>query len=299
MRVVQQTTITKPVSLTGVGIHSGVPCRVTLRPESASRGVSFRRVAQGFAPASKAVTAQIKNISTTRLNTGLENGDGVSVGTIEHLMAALSLAGVDNLIVDIDGPELPALDGSAGPYLAAIERAGLKTLGSAREAIKIMAPIELRDGERLLRIDPFEGRIVDLTIDFPDAAIGVQRIVVDLANSVDVNQIGAARTFCQFHEVEQMRAAGLGLGGSLENAVIVDGGVIMNEEGLRHPQEFAYHKTLDLIGDLALAGAPIIGKITAKRPGHDLNSRFVRRILEDRTGFERVVASAGPALATV
>lgn len=289
MRVIQQTTIARSATLEGVGLHSGAVVSLTLRPAGAGQGVIFRCLGPEFDGARRTIEATLASVREARLATRLENEFGASVGTIEHLLAAIALAGVDNVFVDVNGAETPALDGSAAPYLDAIERAGLKSLSGAREAIRVMAPIELRDADQFIRIEPSERRTIEVEIDYPDAAIGVQKVSLDLAKASDVRRVASARTFCRRGEIEAMRASGRALGGSLDNAIVVDGAAILNPGGLRDPQEFALHKALDLIGDLRLAGAPVLGRISAVRPGHALNHRFLARLLESRASIERVV----------
>ncbi|MFN0022489.1 MAG: UDP-3-O-acyl-N-acetylglucosamine deacetylase [Parvularculaceae bacterium] len=274
MRLISQTTVMRPASVEGVGLHSGVHARATLRPAGAGQGVVFRRRVSGDGPA-REIAALPDAVSNTHFNTGVGDAE-TRIATVEHLMAAIALAGIDNLVVDVDGPELPALDGSAALYLQALVEAGVRDLPAPRELIRILAPIEIVEGDgRSIRAEPHEGRIIDVSIEFPDAAIGAQRAVVDLDNPADVRRVAAARTFCRRADIDRLRALGLSLGGSLDNAIVVDGAAILNPAGLRDPQEFALHKALDLIGDLRLAGAPIIGRVVANRPGHDLNARFL------------------------
>ncbi len=292
MRYFSQTTLAREASIEGVGLHSGVLARVELRSAAAGQGVIFRR-----AGASE-IAARPGAITNTILNTGL--GDGASrVATVEHLMAAIALAGLDNLIVDIDGPELPALDGSAAPWLDLITAAGLRNLNAAREAILILAPIDIDDGAgRSIRAEPHDGRIVEVSIDFPDAAIGAQRVTLDLENANDIRRVASARTFCRREDIDALRAKGLSLGGSFDNAVVVDGARVLNPSGLRDPQEFALHKALDLIGDLRLAGAPILGRIVASRPGHDLNAKFLAALGGANGAIRRAPKAANPIRAS-
>lgn len=269
MRYVQQTTLARDVSTEGAGLHSGAMAHVRLRPASAGQGVIFQRAG------AMEVAATASAVSNTHFSTGLGEG-AARVATVEHLMAAIALAGIDNLIIDIDGPELPALDGSAAPWLDLLASAGVRPLNAPRDEIRILAPVTLDAGDgRLIRAEPFDARIIDVAIEFADAAIGAQRVMLDLDNPADVRRIASARTFCRREDIDRMRAKGLSLGGSFDNAVVVDGADVLNPSGLRDPQEFALHKALDLIGDLRLAGAPIIGRIIARRPGHDLNARFL------------------------
>ncbi len=269
MRIFSQTTLVRESVVEGVGLHSGARARVVLRPAAAGQGVVFRRAG------ATAIAATPGAVANTHYNTGLGEGPA-RISTVEHLMAAIALADVDNLEVDIDGPELPALDGSAAPWLAALGEAGLKSLSAARHVIRVRAPVEFADGTgRTIRVEPHDGRIMDVSIDFPDAAIGAQRVRLDLDKASDIRRVASARTFCRRDDIERLRASGLSLGGSFDNAVVVDGALVLNPSGLRDPQEFALHKALDLIGDLRLAGAPIMGRIIAHRPGHDLNARFL------------------------
>lgn len=282
-----QTTLAGPVHLEGAGLHSGVPVRAVLLPAGAGEGVIFRRAGGGETP------ARWDAVSGTDLNTGLGAG-AARIATIEHLMAAISLADIDNLIVEIDGPELPALDGSAAPWLEAMLAAGLAALDAPRKRLRIAAPIAVVDGLRSIRAEPFDGRIVEVSIDFPDAAIGRQSVTLDLCDSADIRRVARARTFGRLSEIDAMRARGLSLGGSLENAVVVDGDRILNPSGLRDSHEFALHKALDLIGDLRLGGAPIIGRIVAHRPGHDLNARFLSVLAAGQDEGGRAAGAARP-----
>lgn len=292
MRADPQTTLVRDVAIEGVGLHSGAPARVVLRPAAAGQGVVFRRRGGSDVSASPAY------ISTTQLNTGL--GSGASrVATVEHLMAAIALADVDNLRVEIDGPELPALDGSAAPWMTALADAGRKSLNAARAAIRVLKSVEAGDAAgRSIRAEPHDGRIIEVSIEFPEAAIGAQRVLLDLDNADDVRRVASARTFCRRADVDRLRANGFSLGGSFDNAVVVDGGLVLNPSGLRDPLEFALHKALDLIGDLRLVGAPIIGRITAHRPGHDLNARFAAALAGAGPAEHRATAAAGPVRAS-
>lgn len=292
MRIVSQTTIAREASVEGVGLHSGALARVVLRPAAASQGIIFRRA--GATEVSAAPAA----VTNTHYNTGL--GDGAArVATVEHLMAALALAEIDNLIVDIDGPELPALDGSAAPWLDLLVASGVRSLNAQRKVIRILSPVSVKDADgRSICAEPFDGRVVDVSIEFADAAIGAQRVTLDLDDPSDVKRVAMARTFCRRADIDGMRIKGLGLGGTFENAIVVDGSTILNPSGLRDAREFALHKALDLIGDLRLAGAPIIGRIVAHRPGHDLNARFLALLLEKSDRVARGAREAGAVRAS-
>lgn len=294
MREKNQTTLAAPATLSGVGVHSGVPATAVIRPAPAGVGIQFHRVATIGAGAPVIIPARVENVADTRFSTSLANA-GAVIGTVEHILAALSLCGIDNAVVEIDGAEAPILDGSAAPIMAAIEAAGARPLGARRRHIRILKSVELADGDRLLRIDPGEGRRLDVSIVFSDAAIGAQTATLDLDLAADRRRIGRARTFCRRADVEALRAAGFSRGGSLDNAIVVDDGAILNSGGLRDPQEFVLHKALDLVGDLALAGLPIFGRVSARRPGHDLNVRFLKALLSDADAY--LVADMAPPAA--
>lgn len=291
MKHLSQTTLAHPAFVEGVGLHSGARAHVTLRPAPAGRGAVFRRGAAGE------IAARRDAVSSTHFNTGLGSGEA-RVATVEHLMAALALAEIDNVLIDVEGPELPALDGSAAPWLDAIFEAGVATLDAPRETLRILAPVSLEAADRSIRAEPYDGRIVEVSIAFEDAAIGAQRVRLDLDNPADIRRVARARTFCRRADVEAMRAKGLSLGGSLDNAVVVDGERVLNPSGLRDSHEFALHKALDLIGDLRLAGAPIIGRIIAARPGHDLNARFLTALSGAGAAVIRGPESAQPLRAS-
>lgn len=297
MRLVRQTTLAKPVTLSGVGLHSGEACRATLRPAIADSGIVFRAPAGIGRHNGVLIAASVKSIADTRLCTSLGAVGGPMIATVEHVMAAAAIAAIDNLLIDVDGGELPILDGSAAPYIEAMECAGVMSLQPARNAIRILDPVELKDGDRLIRAEPFDGRVVDIAITFDAGAIGEQSLAVDLNDPASLKRLAQARTFCRLSDVTAMRASGLSRGGSLDNAVVVDGDQILNPAGLRDPQEFALHKALDLVGDLALVGAPIFGRIIARRPGHGLNARFLRLLLAQKASYERTRMTEPPAMA--
>jgi UDP-3-O-[3-hydroxymyristoyl] N-acetylglucosamine deacetylase len=292
MELQSQTTLARAAVAEGVGLHSGASARVTLRPAAPGRGIVLRRAGAGE------IVAGHDAISCTDHNTGLGEGER-RVATVEHLMAALALAEIDNILVEIDGPELPALDGSAAPWLDAIFAAGIRDLDVPRETIRVTAPVVVEDAAgRSVRAEPCDGRIIEVSISFRDAAIGAQKVTLDLDNPADVRRVASARTFCSRADIEALRAKGLSRGGSLDNAVVVDGDSILNPSGLRDPLEFALHKALDLIGDLRLAGAPIIGRIIAVRPGHDLNARFLAALARANGSVVRGRDAAGPLRAS-
>lgn len=297
MRLLEQTTIAKSVALAGAGVHSGAACRAVVSPATANSGVVFRRISPDGLKTLALIPARPENISDTRFSTTLSS-EGCSIGTVEHMLAALSIVGVDNAVVDVDGAELPILDGSAAPIVEAIEKAGVRRLPARRHALRVVRRFEVADGARLLRIEPFDGRVIEIAIAFPDQAIGAQSLSLDLDRRIDLRRLAGARTFCRLADVEALRAAGFSRGGSLENAVVVDGASVLNPSGLRDPLEFGLHKALDLVGDLALLGAPLIGKVSAIRPGHDLNARFLKAACAADDLFDRVLLAPPAAAAS-
>ncbi|MEM9750426.1 MAG: UDP-3-O-acyl-N-acetylglucosamine deacetylase [Pseudomonadota bacterium] len=305
MSVSHQTTLAKRVSCQGVGVHSGKRSSMSLWPAQTNTGILFRRSdileaangpdAQRLAQAS--IPALRANVSETRLCTSVANSHGAQVATIEHLMAAFYGMGVDNALVEVDGPEIPIMDGSAGPFIDLIERAGLKRQRNVRRALKITQPLQVRSGESVISAEPLgEGTTAALqltvSIDFDDPAIGVQQRRFEISASVFQHEIARARTFGFLEDVRALRRAGFARGGSFANAVVVDNGQVLNKSGLRYADEFVRHKALDLLGDLYLAGAPIIGRITAVRPSHCVNNRFVAQLLDRRDAFVEAPAPA-------
>jgi len=206
------------------------------------------------------------------------NKDGVTVGTIEHLMAALAACGVDNAVIELDGPEVPIMDGSAEPFIEAILDVGLKAQAAPRRGIKILKEVSVRDGDKIVTLKPGIGSRYQIEIDFPHPEIGRQSAQIDMFSGDFINQIAEARTFGFLHEVNALRAMGLALGGSLENAIVLDTDSVMNPEGLRCPNEFARHKVLDAVGDLYIAGGPIVGQFEASKPGHNMNNLVLREL---------------------
>ncbi|WP_428408010.1 UDP-3-O-acyl-N-acetylglucosamine deacetylase [Hyphococcus sp.] len=266
-----QRTLKTVVEFAGVGLHSGEACRVVLHPAGTDEGIRFVRA---DLPSPDNVIAAIpENVACANHGTTLTNEAGASVATVEHLMAALALTGVDNVTATVTGPELPILDGSAAPFVSAIAEAGLQKLAGRREPIVIADPERISDRGRSITVEPFAGRIVEVDIDFGDCLIGRQSLTLDLDDSSVIARLASARTFCRLNEVEALRAAGLIRGGALSNGIVVDGDRLLNEEPLRDACEFALHKALDLIGDLYLLGRPLVGRIKAVKPGHDLNTR--------------------------
>ena len=248
---------------------------LVLRPAPANNGIVFRRV---DIAGDNALTAVWDNVAVSPLNTRLSNSAGVTVSTIEHLMAALAGTGVHNVIVDIDGPEVPIMDGSAAAFVRGIVGAGLTRLTAPLYAIEILSDVIVEDGPAMAMLSPATSLQIDFDIDFADAAIGRQAKTLNMANGVFVRELCDSRTFCRSSDVDAMRANGLALGGTLENAVVVDGDQVLSPGGLRHSDEAVRHKMLDALGDLYTAGAPILGRYTGVRAGHAMTNRLLQAL---------------------
>lgn len=279
----------------GVGVHTGAHTRMALTPAPVNSGIVFVRA--DVRDVNNRIHAHADWVSDSRNCTTLANEAGVEMGTVEHLLSACAGLGVDNLLVEVDGPELPILDGSSAPFVQVLMNAGLKAQHALRRMLRIVEPIEVRMGAKsaalLPQDDDFDGLDLDVTIRYADAAIGVQRRQVRLTPKAFLNDIADARTFGFLADAEVLRAAGLGRGASMDNAVVVDAGRVVNPEGLRFEDEFVRHKLLDAIGDLALAGAPICGRFVADQPGHALNARLVRALIDTPEAW--VLDKAEPA----
>ena len=248
---------------------------LVLRPAPANNGIVFRRV---DIAGDNALTAVWDNVAVSPLNTRLTNSAGVTVSTIEHLMAALAGTGVHNVVVDIDGPEVPIMDGSAAAFVRGIVGAGLTRLTAPLYAIEILSDVIVEDGPAMAMLSPATSLQIDFDIDFADVAIGRQAKTLNMANGVFVRELCDSRTFCRSSDVDAMRANGLALGGTLENAVVVDGDQVLSPGGLRHSDEAVRHKMLDALGDLYTAGAPILGRYTGVRAGHAMTNRLLQAL---------------------
>ncbi|HEU5163231.1 MAG TPA: UDP-3-O-acyl-N-acetylglucosamine deacetylase [Thermoanaerobaculia bacterium] len=277
---IQRKTISTPVAIEGIGIHSGIYTKVELHPAAAGAGLTFIRTDLHHLriPALLA--------STTALDYATSVGkDDVSIGTVEHLLSAVHAAGITDLDIRIDGPEVPIIDGSALPFVHLIEAAGTRELGETISAMRIRRPIEVADGIKKIRIEPADHLSIEYGIDFDHPTIGRQRVAFDYDYRTFANDIAPARTYGFLRDVEKLRAAGLARGGSVENCIVLDDSGVMNGP-LRFGDEFVRHKVLDLLGDLALLGRPIRGKITASRAGHALHSQLVAAILREQEAWE-------------
>lgn len=271
-----QATVKTTLEFRGFGLHSGAPATVRIRPYPAHLGLWFKRA--DLTDRDQLIPARWDAVADTRLCTVLANRDGAAVSTVEHVMAALAAFGVDNALIEVDGPEIPILDGSSLPYARALARAGLAEQDGERQVLRILKPVEVVDGDRRARLEPSDRLEIDFSIDFDDPAIGVQRVRVAPTPTSFLTELAECRTFCLAAEVEAMRAAGLARGGSLDNAVVVQDGAVLNPGGLRRPDEFVRHKALDAVGDLGLASAPIVGRYVGVRAGHEMTNRLLRAL---------------------
>ena len=274
-----QKTLRNSISCTGVGVHGGQLVNMTLKPAPADTGVIFRRT--DVADEVAEIPARFDTVTELVMCTTIANDAGVKVATIEHLMAALSGSGVDNVIVEIDGPEVPVMDGSSAPFIFLIECADTVELDQPRRYIKILKEVEVRDGDAVAVLTPGDNISVSFEIEFDNKRIGQQQCRVNLRNGAFKKELSRARTFGFLSELEQLKSMGLAKGGSLDNAIVLSGEDILNEEGLRYDDEFVRHKALDAVGDLYLAGSQIIGQFTGYRSGHALNTKLLHAVLQD------------------
>ena len=278
----RQATLKAPAMTAGVELHGGKPVRIVLKPAPVGSGLIFVRT--DITDRDNQICVHPFAVSDARQCTTIQNDAGVTVATIEHLMAALAASGVDNLRIEINSGEIPALDGSAEPFLKLIEHVGLVSQPAPRRYVKVLKPVEVTLGEAYARIDPAAQLYLDVTIDFAEQIIGRQRI--EIAPDVESfrERIASARTFARAHEVAALREAGFSLGGSYDNAIVVDGDKVLNPGGLRFSDEFVRHKALDLLGDLYLAG-PVLGKVTSVRAGHALNHKLLAALFADKDAW--------------
>ena len=283
---VAQRTIARPVCCSGVGLHNGEVTTLRLVPAPAGHGIVFRRT--DIADLRSRVAARWDQVCDTRLATSIGNAHGVVVGTIEHLMAALAGCEIDNVLVEIDGPEVPIMDGSARPFVRLLESAGTVRQGRPRLAFRVSKPVRVGDDDRFVRIEPADVFSIECRISFAVAAIGSQNLSLSFRRGVFNALVSEARTFTLLEQIEALKKTGRALGGSLENAVVVDGGRIVNPEGLRYRDEFVRHKLLDCFGDLYLVGGPITGHVTACKSGHELNNALLHVLMTDPSAGEWV-----------
>ncbi|MEO1324512.1 MAG: UDP-3-O-acyl-N-acetylglucosamine deacetylase [Pseudomonadota bacterium] len=274
-----QTTLNTTVICAGVGVHSGARARMIIKPAAVNTGIRFRRTDLA---AETDILARGDQVTEVQLGTTLTNTDGASIATVEHFLAACAGMGLDNLLVEIDGPEVPIMDGSSAVFCELFHAAGLQQQTALRRRIRILETIQVEDGVKWARLSPSTDNILTLKakIEFETKAIGVQQMAMRLVPGIFARDIAFARTFGFARDVEALKAMGLARGGSLDNAVVIDGDEIINPEGLRSDDEFIRHKLLDAVGDLMLAGAPIAGVYEARQPGHAMNNKLVRALLD-------------------
>ena len=284
--MIYQRTLKNTIRATGVGLHTGEKVYLTLRPAAVDTGIVFRRV---DLPEPIDIKAEPYAVGDTRLSSCLVK-DGARVGTVEHLMSALSGLGVDNAYVDLTAAEVPIMDGSAGPFVFLIQSAGVEEQKAFKKFIRVKKSVEVRHGDKWVRFDPYNGFKLDLAIDFDHPVLERTRqsLTVDFATTSYVKEVSRARTFGFMQEVEWMREQGLALGGSLDNAIVMDEYRVLNADGLRAGDEIAKHKILDAIGDLYLLGHPLIGAFSGYKSGHALNNALLRALLEEQGAWEFV-----------
>ncbi len=280
-----QQTLKQPVSFEGIGLHSGIKSKVTILPGVDDQGIIFKRT---DLKEHNIIKANYKNVSSTKLCTILENEKGVKVSTVEHLLAALYIADIDNAIIEINNIEVPIMDGSAKDFLAILGNTELKELNSKRKYLKILNKVEIIDKGRKISIEPLTDSLeVDFQLNYKNKIIGNQKNKINMAYD-NLDKISEARTFCLYEDIEKIKKQGLAKGGSLENAIVVDQDKILNEGGLRNSKEFVNHKILDLVGDFLLSGKRILGKVSCSQGGHQLSNMFLKTLFKSKASHKVV-----------
>jgi UDP-3-O-[3-hydroxymyristoyl] N-acetylglucosamine deacetylase len=284
--MIKQRTLKNVIRATGVGLHTGDKVYLTLRPAAPNTGIVFRRV---DLEQPVEIAAREENVGDTRLSTALEH-NGVKISTVEHLLSAFAGLGVDNAYVDVSAAEVPIMDGSAGPFVFLIQSAGVEEQNAAKRFIRIKRPVRVEEGDKWAKFEPFDGFKVAFTIDFDHPAFRerAQTASVDFSSTSFVKEVSRARTFGFLRDLEMLRQHQLALGGSLDNAIVVDDYRVLNEDGLRYEDEFVKHKILDAIGDLYLLGHSLIGAFTGHKSGHALNNRLLKELIKRRDAWEEV-----------
>jgi UDP-3-O-[3-hydroxymyristoyl] N-acetylglucosamine deacetylase len=284
--MIRQRTLKSSVRATGVGLHTGLKVAMVLRPAPIDTGIVFCRT---DLPGNPAVRAHALNVSNTTMATVIEQ-DGARVSTVEHLMAAFAGLGIDNAYVDVSGEEVPIMDGSAGTFVFLLQSAGIEEQAAPKRYVRLLEAVELEQGDKKVRLEPFNGFKVTFSIEFSHPVFDPARskVEIDFADVSFVREVSRARTFGFTQEVEMMRAKGLARGGSLDNAIVVDDFRVLNAEGLRMEDEFVMHKALDAVGDLYLLGHPLIGAFHGRKSGHALNNQLLRKLLATKSAWEEV-----------
>ena len=284
-----QRTIKDPIQLEGVGLHNGIKVNICLKPSQANSGIKFKRT--DVEESQSIIEASYKNVSSPILCTKIKNSHGISVSTIEHLMAAFYGEGIDNVLIEIDAPEIPIMDGSAFDFVEAIRSVGYEEQNSFKKFIKILKKVEVKDGPKYISIEPLEkDLIIDFEIVYRNPLIRSRRREFKLSNC-DLTSIYNSRTFCLYEDIDQIRSMGLAKGGSLENAIVVKENKILNDDGLRHRHEFVEHKILDCMGDLMLSGHRIFGHIKTSQGGHQLTNLLLSKLLSEQSNWELITLS--------
>lgn len=283
--MIRQRTLKSIVQMTGVGLHSGRKVTLTLRPAAANTGVIYRRT--DLNPPVD-FPADPESVRDTMLCTALVNDEGVRISTVEHLNAALAGMGIDNVVIEVDAPEIPIMDGSASPFVYLLQSAGIEELNTAKKFIRIKKPVRIEDGDKWAEIRPYNGFRLDFTIDFNHPAIESddQKLVFDFSSQSFIKDISRARTFGFMRDIEYLQSQNLCLGGSFDCAIVLDDYRILNEDGLRFDNEFVTHKVLDAVGDLYMSGHSILGELRAYKSGHALNNQLLRAVLVDQEAWE-------------
>ena len=285
MLEIYQKTINNPISFEGIGLHSGKKSKITVLPAQDDQGITFKRI---DLKNNNLVPANYKNVSSAKLCTTLENSHGAKVSTVEHLLAALYIAEIDNAVIEIDNEEVPIMDGSAIDFLNILNKTGIITLTKKRKYLKILDKVELIDGERRISIEPNELSFeVEFQLNYENKIIGKQRNFINFQND-NVDDVSKSRTFCLFEDIEKIKKIGLAKGGSLNNAVVVNQDKVLNDGGLRNKKEFVNHKILDLAGDFLLSGYRVLGKIDCYQGGHELTNMFLKKLLDFKSAYTSI-----------
>lgn len=285
-----QATISQRAEFRGVGLHSGAPVFMEICPATTDHGIIFER--SDLDAGVNVIPALWDRVTPSRLCTLIENDDGASVSTVEHIMAALAGTGIQNALIRVDGPEIPILDGSSAQFVAGILKAGIRLQDAPTRAIRLTRAVEVREGDVFARLEPADHLEIDFEIEFADKVIGRQNKALDMANGAFVRELMDSRTFCRQADVEAMRRNGLALGGTYFNAVVVEGDKVLSPGGLRHSDEAVRHKMLDAMGDLALAGAPLLARYRGNRAGHAMTNKLLRALFAQTDAWEWVTCES-------
>ena len=285
MQKIFQQTISENISFEGIGLHSGKISKVKLVPGAENQGIIFKRI---DLKSHNIIKADYKNVTSAKLCTTLENAYGNKISTVEHLLAAFYIAGIDNVIVEVDNDEVPIMDGSSREFVKILNAAGIKKLNKKRKFLKILNKIELEDNGRIISIEPSDLNFsVEFQLNYRNEIIGKQKNLVNFCSD-NLEDIYSSRTFCLFEDIEKIKEFGLAKGGSLENAIVVDEKKVVNKDGLRNEKEFVNHKILDLAGDFVLSGYRILGKVNCYQGGHQLSNLFLRKLMESKKAFVEI-----------